>query len=144
MEDTKTIENAIIKNYLENQFLDTCDIKIDYVKHGEASLSLEVEDKHTNIYGAAHGGVLATMMDTAMGMVAGSLGARVVTLNLNVNYINSIYFCDKAVAVAHLVHKGMSTMVLEAQITNTKGDLIAKATGTFFVVGKFDGVPEKW
>ena len=137
-------EKTIIAAYDKNPFCKTCDIQVTRVAEGESELRLEVDDKHTNIYGAAHGGVLATLVDTAMGVAAASVGYRIVTLNLNLSYINSIFFCDTAVAEAKIIHKGMSTLVAEGIIKNSKGDIVVKAVGTLFVVGRFDEVKEKW
>ena len=94
--------------------------------------------------GIAHGGVLSTLIDTSLGVVAASLGKRVVTLQLSTNYINSIYFFDKASATATIVHKGMTTMVIDVVVRNRKEEIVATGTGTMFVVGKFDEIPESW
>jgi len=139
------IEKFICDTYGRNGFVHYCNIAIESIKCGEAILSFEVEDdKHTNIYGAAHGGVLSTLIDTSLGVVAASLGKRVVTLQLSTNYINSIYFFDKASATATIVHKGMTTMVVDVVVRNRKEEIVATGTGTMFVVGKFDEIPESW
>lgn len=143
--NAKEIEKFICDTYGRNGFVHYCNIVIESIKCGEAILSLEVEDdKHTNIYGAAHGGVLGTLIDTSLGVVAASLGKRVVTLQLSMNYINSIYFFDKASAKARILHKGMTTMVIEAVVRNGKEEIVATGTGTMFIVGKFDEIPENW
>ena len=138
------IAQYIDDTYQKNPFVQVCDIKMEYAKCGEVCLSIELDDKHTNIYGAAHGGALATLIDTAMGVCGASVGSRIVTLNLNINYISSIYFCDKAVATATMVHNGMSTMVCDVVVKNGKGEVVTTGTGTLFVIGKFDEIPEKW
>ena len=38
-----------------------------------------------------------------------------------------------------VIHQGRNTMVVEAEICDGNGSLLAKARGTFFVVGKFEG-----
>lgn len=141
--DTK-IEQFIIENYKQNPFVKVCNIQLEHVTCGNAILSMGVDDTYTNLYGAAHGGVLATLMDTAMGVVSASVGKRVVTLNLNINYINSIYFCDKATAYATVMHKGISTLVIDVVIKNAKAELVTSGTGTLFIVGSFDEIPESW
>ncbi|MFA6850603.1 MAG: PaaI family thioesterase [Selenomonadaceae bacterium] len=138
------IEQFIIENYKQNLFVKVCNIQLDQVKCGDAVLSMEVDDTYTNLYGAAHGGALATLMDTAMGVVSASVGKRVVTLNLNINYINAIYFCDKATAYATVMHKGISTLVIDVVVKNTKNELVTSGTGTLFIVGSFDEIPESW
>jgi acyl-CoA thioesterase len=143
--NAKEIEKFICDTYGRNGFVHYCNIEIESIKCGEAILSFEVEDdKHTNIYGAAHGGVLGTLIDTSLGVVAASLGKRVVTLQLSTNYINSIYFFDKASARATVVHKGMTTMVIDVVVRNRKNEIVATGTGTMFVVGKFDEIPDNW
>ncbi|MBM6985597.1 MAG: PaaI family thioesterase [Acidaminococcaceae bacterium] len=138
------IEQFIKDSCKTNPFAQTCDIRVDSVKRGEAVLHIDIDDKHTNMYGAAHGGLLATLMDTAMGIVALSMARRVVTLNFNINYIKSIFFCDTATVTARVLHDGMSTMVIEAAVTDRKGDVVCKSTGTIFVVGPVDEVPAAW
>ncbi len=142
--DKHEIERFIMDSCKTNPFAQTCDIKVEKVARGKAVLCIEIDDKHTNMYGAAHGGLLVTLMDTAMGIVALSMGRRVVTLNLNVNYIKSIFFCDTATATASITHDGMSTMVIDVVVHNRNDEMICKATGTIFVVGSVDEVPVEW
>ncbi|MEG1726655.1 MAG: PaaI family thioesterase [Acidaminococcaceae bacterium] len=135
----------ISNTYQRNNFVKLCGVGIKEIHFGEAVLNIEIDDdKHTNLYGAAHGGVIGTLADTACGVVSASVGYRVVTLNLNINYIDSIYLMDEATAYAKIVHRGMSTLVIEVEIRNGKKDLMAKAMGTMFVVGRFEEIPERW
>ncbi|MGD6818423.1 PaaI family thioesterase [Metabacillus sp. 84] len=83
-----------------------------------------------------HGGITATLADSAMGTLAHkqlpeSLAA--VTSELKMNYtapgIGAFFTCT-----AKLIHKGSKTMLLEARIFREDGKLIAYSTATFFII----------
>lgn len=91
-----------------------------------------------NTLGIVHGGFTATILDTAMGTLANKLlpeGFAAVTSQLNIHYlapgIGERLFCK-----ATLVHKGRSTVVLEADVLRSDGKKIAHSSGSFFVVEK--------
>lgn len=88
-----------------------------------------------NRNGIPHGGVLSTLLDTAMGFAGCYVGPnaephRVMTLNLSVNFI--------AQATGTTLHTqgrriggGRKTYFAESSITDDAGTLIATATGVF-------------
>lgn len=83
-----------------------------------------------------HGGVLATIADAAMGGLASRStepGKNVVTTNLSMNYIATTTK-KQLIARATFVHKGRRTMVLQCEITDETGRLLATANGSFFVI----------
>ena len=74
-----------------------------------------------------------------MGSVCATFDKKVVTLNMNMSYIKAALSCQTVRAVAHVLHNGRSTMVVEADLLDKNGELLAKASGTFYVVGDFSG-----
>jgi uncharacterized protein (TIGR00369 family) len=89
-----------------------------------------------NALGIPHGGILAGMMDTAMGILANhslSEGFGAVTTNLSINYL-AIGTGEQLHATAHYAHKGRRTMVIESVVTDNTGTKLAIATGSFFIV----------
>lgn len=89
-----------------------------------------------NSLGIPHGGILAGIMDTAMGILANQSlteGFAAVTTNLSINYL-SIGTGDQIHATAQYAHKGKRTMVIESVVTDNTGRKLAIATGSFFVV----------
>ncbi|MDQ2089592.1 PaaI family thioesterase [Marimonas arenosa] len=96
-----------------------------------------------NRYGIPHGGVHATLLDTAMGFAVCFTGdpekkQLVMTLSLNVNYLG-------VASGAHLIAEGRktgggkSTAFAEGEIKDENGNLIATATGVFRYRGTFKG-----
>ena len=132
------IGEKLQKFYDNNHFVEACNMELDKAEEGTAVMHMEIEPQHTNVYHFAHGGVLATLLDTAMGLAAAGVGRQIVTMNMNVSYIHSISVGEKAIATAKIVHSGHNTMVADAQVRNANGDLIAQSTGTLYVVGDME------
>jgi len=89
-----------------------------------------------NTFRMPHGGIMAVILDTAMGFLANhslteDLGA--VTTNLSVNFLSTAYEGNLH-ASARFAHKGRTTMVVEGEITDDFGKRLAIGTGSFFVV----------
>lgn len=121
----------------------------DYLTYLTAALQMERE-LHTesctvtmpntpliqNTLGIPHGGMLATLLDTAMGSFATSLcseGYAAVTSNLTIHYLTTAN--DQTMfAHASLIRQGRHTFVIEGNLSQPDGTRIAHAIGTFFIV----------
>lgn len=125
--------------YHRNIFVNLLKMEMDEVGDGWAVLSMPTDPAiHTNLYGMSHGGALASIADTAMGVSCASLGRRVVTLELNINFIRAAAPGERVIAKAKVIHRGKSTLVVEADVVKEDESLLAKARGTFFALGDFD------
>ena len=85
-----------------------------------------------------HGGITATVLDTAMGVLANQLlpeGFGAVTNQLNIHYI-APGIGETLRCKADIVHKGSKTMVISGEAFRSDGKKIAYATGTFFIIKK--------
>lgn len=103
----------------------------------ECVVKMPVTPLSFNSFHMPHGGVIATLIDNAMGFLVNKdlrkLGKGAVTTNLTVHYTKAttepmIY------ATASYIHKGRQTLVLEATAYSESGKKIAYATGSFFVI----------
>tara|TARA_R110000868_G_scaffold79102_1_gene225197 strand:- start:160411 stop:160860 length:450 start_codon:yes stop_codon:yes gene_type:complete len=100
-----------------------------------AVVELEIKDHHRNRAGILHGGVIATLMDTASGYavcycaVPGNM-RKSLTLSLTTNFLGMAKG-----GVVRVVGKkqggGRKIVFTEATAFNDAGDVIATATGTF-------------
>ena len=132
----KPTQEQIIKFYHENTVIDYLGVEIVPTPDGEARLELLVEPRHANLYSMAHGGVLTTMVDTAMGAKCLALNKKVVTISLNIEFMHAVMINTPRIFTdATVLHDGRKTMVCECKIIDAKGKLYAKATATFFVIG---------
>jgi len=139
MTDYDWLWKKLTKLYDRNPFVGLLRMKIEALREGEAELSMPViQEVHTNLFGVAHGGSLASLADTVMGVACATKRSRVVTIDMNINYIQSAPSGESVKARGWIIHHGKNTMVVEAEILDGSGQLLAKARGTFFVVGQFE------
>ena len=102
---------------------------------GRCSFSLTVGPDHTNPYGAVHGGVVAALVDQAMGGAVYSRlepGERCTTIEIKVNYLAPVT-AGELTADAALIQRTRRIGVLEARVHGDDGTLVAHATGTFYI-----------
>ncbi|CAM3694395.1 PaaI family thioesterase [Mesobacillus zeae] len=91
-----------------------------------------------NNLGIVHGGIIATLADSAMGILANEAapeGSAAVTTQLNTHYL-SPGIGSSLSCTARFVHKGSQTMVLEADVFRDDGKKAAYSTGSFFILRK--------
>lgn len=131
------LENHLRALYAENPFVTLLQMEIAEMAEGKAILRMPIAAKHANLYKATHGGAIASLADTAMGMACATTGKKVVTLDMNLNYIRNVPIGDSLTAVANLIHNGSRTMVTETNIYNSENKLVVTARATFFVTGSF-------
>ena len=96
------------------------------VDPGRAVIELEAREQHTNPMGTLHGGVLATIADTAMGVAHGSLlgeGETSTTIELKINYLRP-FWRGKLQARATAVQHGRTLTYLECDVRDPEGNLI--------------------
>jgi uncharacterized protein (TIGR00369 family) len=102
----------------------------------EYLIELKIGPQHLNRYGSVHGGVLFSMLDTAMSHACfDTLSAPSVpgvTLELKINYLKSV---SGGVLTAHgrLVNRTRRTAYAEGYILNEADELVAKASGTMYL-----------
>jgi uncharacterized protein (TIGR00369 family) len=104
---------------------------------GEVSVAMRVEDRHVNLQGLVHGGMLAILADTACGLSIRSAmepGRLHVTADLDIHFLapakpGVLVGRGKAVKV------GRSLAFAEASIEDDQGRLLAKAQSRFSVSG---------
>jgi uncharacterized protein (TIGR00369 family) len=112
-------------------------MELDEVERGRVVFSLVADEIHENPMGTMHGGVIATLVDSAMGCAVSSMlpaDAGFTTLELKTNYVRPIVQTTGRVrAVGRVVHFGGRVATTEAQVLDDHGTLYAHATSTCLV-----------
>ena len=138
------VKEGIYKRYHLNPFVTLLKMKITDLEEGAAKMEMPVlDDMHTNLFNVAHGGALSALADTVMGVVCATLRKKVVTLEMNLNYIRAATPQTAIRASGTLLHNGNRTIVAEAEIVDGANALLLKARATFFVLGEFSFEPEE-
>src|ERR1039457_747837 len=121
------IKPATIESANNINLLKTLDIRLTEIGDWHAVMEVTVTEKHGNYFGGAHGGLIATLVDTVCFFPQPLLpaGRMATTTNLSVSYVRAANMGDHLVARSELVHLGMRTASLTARVTNGEGKLVA-------------------
>jgi uncharacterized protein (TIGR00369 family) len=104
---------------------------------GRAVFAVEPAEYHYNPIGVVHGGLAATLLDSAMGCAIHSMlpaGAGYTTLEIKVNYIRAMTADTGRVRCeGKLIHLGGRTATAEGRIVDEDGKLHAHGTTTCLI-----------
>jgi len=101
---------------------------------GRVLLRMHVDERHMQVHGVVHGGVVAALADTAGGLatyMALPRGRRVATIKMKINYLESIEG-GSVEAEARVVRLGRHIAVVDCDVRDESRRLVAKALMTFF------------
>jgi len=132
--------------YAQNCFMmDFFNVSIDEIHCGSCQVSLKIDhDRHANNRNVVHGGVLAALADSVLGVTACAVGEKVVTVSFAMNYIRNIDFYGTARVVSQIVSHQEKTMLISARMYDDEDRLMATISCNMMIVGKYEGIPAKW
>jgi uncharacterized protein (TIGR00369 family) len=110
--------------------------ELESIGEGKAVMSLRVTDRHLQIHGVVHGGVLASLADTAGAMAAYAIlphGTRLATVEMTINYLEAVNG-GQIIAEARVLRLGRTLAVSECEIKDAEGKLAAKSLLTFAIM----------
>jgi uncharacterized protein (TIGR00369 family) len=110
------------------------DFSLDEVEPGRAVFSLTPGEEHYNPIGSVHGGIFATLLDSAAGCAVQTTlprGMAYTSLDLTVKFLRRITVETGTVrAVGTVVDKSRQTALAQAQLIDAKDRLLAHATSS--------------
>ena len=113
-------------------------MQLDEVAPGRTVFSMLADEVHENPMGTMHGGIVATLVDTAMGCALSSLlpaDAGFTTLELKTNFVRAItQATGRIYAEGSVVHTGGRVATTEARVHDDSGALYAHATSTCLIL----------
>ena len=113
-------------------------LDLDRVEPGRTVFSMLAEEVHENPMGTMHGGIVAALVDTAMGCALSSrleADAGFTTLELKTNYVRAItQATGRIYAEGTVVHAGGRVATTEARVHDSSGTLYAHATSTCMIL----------
>ena len=105
-------------------------------ERGQATLEYDTSELHTNAMGTLHGGVLCAIADTAMGVAFYTVleeHESLATLELKINYLKPVWN-GRLTTRAKVIKRGKLTGLLECDILDDDGQLIARASSTYMAI----------
>lgn len=127
----------ILKLIEKNAFFHFIGLHLEELKYGKFTGKLLIHQHHKQQTGFLHGGVISTLLDTAMGFSAYTVvkeNEHVVTANLNVSYFKP---SDEGWVIVRgqVEKKGQAVVFCEGELINqTTAELLAKATSSMSVI----------
>ena len=109
---------------------------LEKAERGHAVFRMPVLDLHKQIHRVVHGGVLAMLADTAGGFaafLAAPVGARVVTIEMKINFLEAVEH-GEIKADARVLRQGRSTSVVDCDVRDEDQRLVSKALMTFAII----------
>ena len=105
---------------------------------GAVDIALDVEPHHLNLQGVLHGGMIATLADTAAGLAVRTEltpGRTHVTVSLNVQYLRP-GGPGRLVGRGRVLRIGRALAVATAEVVDGQGRLLATASATIALGGE--------
>jgi len=135
------LENVKRRTNTGNLFMIHTGAHLESVSEGHSEVVLTLTDIHTNLYGAVHGGVLLTLVDSACGAACRTYGGSYVTVECKTNFIRGIKAEGQTIrAVGDVIHNGRTIKVCEVRIYD--GDVLTcLATATMYAVSQGTDTP---
>lgn len=119
-------EPATLESGSRIPLLQTLQIRLREIGDRHAVMEVTVADLHRNYFGGAHGGLLATLVDTVSFFPRPLLpsGRACTTTSLNVVYVRPAALGDTLTARSELLHLGRRTASVRVEVVNQFGKLV--------------------
>lgn len=110
--------------------------EVESLGDGSASLSMAATRRHANRGGPVQGGVITSLADTTTAlafMTTLDAGQSTTNIELKINFLRPV-FDDRIVAEATVVRRGRTIGLVECDVRNTDGDLVARMSTSYMVL----------
>lgn len=130
-------ENERLREIIKTiPFVQLLGIELEEIERGAVSLRLELRDELMRNGGIAHGGVIASLIDTASAFAVMSQlepGKSTTTIDLTIQYLRPL---TKGVARAHarVLRAGRRVTVVSVDVTNDAEVLAATALTSYLML----------
>jgi uncharacterized protein (TIGR00369 family) len=112
--------------------------------HGFVVVTGTVEHRHLNLNGVVHGGVYATILDTAMGAAVVSLlteGETTATTSLYIEFLRAAREGETLTARGEVLRRGRHIAFAEGNLLGADGQRFSQAHGTWYIWSDKDRAP---
>lgn len=111
-------------------------VSIDQIDIDSATIGMEIGERHLQPFGIVHGGVLATLIDTATFWAAFMRvpdDAGLVNIDLKLNYLQPA-IAGRLTAEGRCIRPGRTISYAEAHIYDEQGALLVHGTSTLMTL----------
>jgi uncharacterized protein (TIGR00369 family) len=140
MDEHETLIADLRERLRGSEFYRWAGIELVDASPGFVEIAFHAGPEHVNLQGLVHGGMLATVADTAMGLAVRTIlepGRRHVTVQLGVEFLSPGH-PGRIVARGRSVKIGTQLGFAEADVIDTRDRLLARAHSTLSVTAGKD------
>lgn len=134
MEDLEKLRLKTLK-LGANAFTDHNFIRLESAEMDCVTYRLDIRPESRNPFGMVHGGALYTLADDAAGGAAHSDGRHYVTQHGDLHFLDNRAH-GTVLATGRVRHRGRSTVLVEVEITDEAGALLATGAFSYFCVDR--------
>jgi uncharacterized protein (TIGR00369 family) len=133
--------HAIVEGLLPKPpIMDTVDVCGFEPERGRVVVRLRAQEFHYNPLGSMHGGVIATLLDTAAGCAVHStlgVGEAYTSLDLTTKFLRPVTVESGLLTCeGTLIRRGRRTALAQATLTDESGRTVAHATSTCMIFNR--------
>jgi uncharacterized protein (TIGR00369 family) len=135
MDEREALITSLRDRLQDSEFYRWAGVEVIDASPGVVEVVFEANSQHLNLQGLVHGGILATLADTAMGLAVRTVlepGRRHVTVQLGIEFL-SPGRPGRITARGRSVKIGTQLGFAEADVMNADGRLLARAHSTLSV-----------
>lgn len=108
-----------------------------YIDKNKVCADIVIDEKHCGFKGVVHGGVLATLLDEALGWSTTIITKKMtVTGELNLRYLKPVPPGEQIKVITFMKEENKKYCVAEGEIVNSRGEVCIKGSGKFFPVSE--------
>lgn len=137
---TPTINDAYVRALIDfanaSSFPQLIRMRVEEIELDHCIITLAADNRHLQPYGIIHGGVLATLIDTATFWAVFMRlpdDAGLVNIDLKLNYLQQAR-PGLLTAEGHCIRAGRTISYAEARVTDEAGELVAHGTSTLMAL----------
>lgn len=140
-------DEAQFNNRNGSPLMDGLGIRV-VVEGGSPVVRVTIDDRHLRSHNIAHGGVVCTVLDTAMGAAAyaahqdrlnvsqtdSDVEIELVTSQLTIHFLRPAWNGEELIGRGDIVHFGSKTIVVRGDVETVDGKPVASGSATFMPV----------
>lgn len=134
--DTDTIPEGFVPHFRHSPLTAPWEPIYSRTTPDAVIIGLRIAEQHTNSRGLAHGGLMTTLADNAMGWSCGHKlggGARLLTASLGIDFLGPVKIGQWLSVEPEVIKTGRSLCVAQCLI-KADGVTVARANGSFSVL----------
>jgi uncharacterized protein (TIGR00369 family) len=120
--------------------------RLDSLGPGLCRMSVRMRDDLRQRYGMMHGGVIASLVDTAAAYAVYPLvsaGQEITTVEFKISFLSPVGQGGRAVCQARILRQGRTLAVVACDVRDGRGKPVAAALVTYMVIAAPPGAPAR-